>query len=91
MGVLDALKEYWGIMAALATGFAGMVMGRERTRYQVESVSDRIGAFEARLRSVEDQGHENAQQMAAVKAELGMLPEMRSDIKDILMVLGGRK
>lgn len=91
VGFLMLLRDYWGIFAAMVTGFAGVVMGRERTRYQVESVSDRLGAFEQRLKSVEDQGHAQALHMAAVQTELGMLPEMRQDIKDILMALSGRK
>lgn len=88
--ILGMLKDYWGIIAALATGFAGVVMGRERTRYQVESVSDRIGAFEVRLQSVEKQGHDHATQLASIHSELGLLPEMRQDIKNILLALGGK-
>ena len=91
VGFLMILRDYWGIFAAMVTGFAGVVMGRERTRYQVERVSDRLGAFEQRLKSVEDQGHAEALHMAAVQTELSMLPEMRQDIKDILMALSGRK
>ena len=89
--VLAFLKDYWGIIAAMATGFAGVVMGREKTRHQVESVADRIGAFEARLGAVEKQGHDHAAQLASIHTELVLLPEMRQDIKDILGALGGKR
>ena len=89
--ILAFLRDYWGVAAAMATGFAGVVMGRERTRHQVETVADRIGAFEVRLGAVEKQGHDHAAQLASVHTELGLLPEMRQDIKDILIALGGRK
>lgn len=91
MGILAMIKDYWGIAAACATGFAGLVVGRERTRHQVETVSDRIGHFETRLRAVEQQGHDHAKQLASVHTELTLLPEMRQDIKDILLSVGGRK
>lgn len=91
VGFLMILRDYWGIIASAVTGLAGVVVGRERTRYQVESVSDRLGAFEQRLKSVEDQGNQQALHMASMKAELGMLPEMRQDIKDVLMAISGRK
>lgn len=84
-GLLGFLSEWWQFVAFVAAGIVAFVMGKERTRWRVDQLGDRVKDLDQRMVRLERQGNAEAVTLAEIKATLGgikdSLAEMRDDLK----------
>lgn len=70
---LHFLREWWGIFVFAATTFAAFIAGRERTRYQVHEVGDKVDRLTARVEHLEKVNADQTALLAAIRVDLEWL------------------
>lgn len=70
---MSLLKEWWPIGFAVVTAFAAFVAGKERTRYQVHEVGDKVDKLTERVTHLEKINADQTALLASISTDLTWL------------------
>lgn len=79
------LQDTWQFIAFLFGGIFAFVLGRERQRWRIDQLGEKVSDLDRRITGLEEQGHVEAVTLAEIRTTqttiLDALAELRADLK----------